>query len=210
MAIAVDTTGGSGTNTFSYTVTGSNACILVEFYGPLTDTATAISWNGNSLTLLGKQTNTGRWYYFYGGLVSAGTGNVVITTGGGDFIWCNVVSYTGVGVLGTGTNHTASATTSFTMTRTTTADNSWLIGCLINNATGSAISAGTGTTIRKNSAGDPGIAIVDKNGPTTPAGSASVNVTGSNLNWFGTTTILEPLAASTGITHKLTLLGVGA
>lgn len=185
---------GSSPLTYSYTVNGPNAAIIVQARGPTSDLCTGATWNGNTLTLLGKNLN-GREDYMWGAKVSAGTGNVVITCPGTDLIISNVEEYDNVGTFVlSGTVKTSGTATTFNQSTTTIADNSWVVWSVTAGA--GTIAAGSGTTLRHETVADPNVAILDSGGPVTPAGSKTLNASASSGTWDGIIAILAPAATT--------------
>lgn len=120
-------------------------------------------------------------------------------------------SYTGVmqsGQPDSSSTNTATTGTSFTLTTATVADNSWTMALFVSNQV-AAVSAGSGTTLRKNSTVVRNDMYGDSNGVITPAGSTTLNASGTSGFWVGGIISIAPFTASTTVPSNLTLLGVG-
>lgn len=212
MAIALDTTGngkqpGGNTLVFSYTATGANLALLVGFFSATTDQATTVTFGATNIPRLGTvaQGGIGRFVYLYGGLISAGTQNITINGNtSADVIAADVASYTGVSAVTAGSVLQTVASATFAMTDVTTNDNSWHA---MFARGGGTMGAGANTVVRSTTAADADSALFDSNGAITPAGSHTLNATGSITIWGGVSGILSPIATVTG--HNLNLLGVG-
>lgn len=193
-AITFDNSGaadGSGTQTLSYPVSGSNTALIVGVAtNQAGDTITGVTYNGVSLTRIdylpdSTYPNVGGGTYCYGE-TGAPTGShslVVSSTGGG--VDVRAVSYDGVSQTGfpdahktDGTNGTAST---FTTSITTVASNDW--AAVMAYSDHGALSAGTGLTLRTGGSAT-NIAILDSNG-SVAAGSNSftVNSTSGSSSW---------------------------
>lgn len=187
MAIAFDaaTDGGylgSGSpKTFNHTVgSGDNRLLIVGGFdaGSSGTTITGVTYNGVAMTYVNSVKNPPEnrfsWMYY---LLNPDTGThaVSISFSSGD-VGAWAVSYTGVAQSGqpdaNGTD-SASGVTSRTTSLTSIADNCWHMMTSRNNV--GAAGAGAGATSRVSSAAGGG--FVDSNGPKTPAGSYSMNVT---------------------------------
>lgn len=189
MAIAFDSsqankTAASPSLTYSHTVTGSNPVIFVAYTGDITsDKVTGVTYAGAALSILESEINytSGRYIAIWG-LANCATGanNVVISMSSGS-VWACSASYTGVSTTGLPDAHTASNTgassvTSITQAVTTVADNCWLFGYGGGSVAG-PLTAGTNShqvadTAQGNS--------IDSNAAQTPAGSHSLQLTGSS------------------------------
>lgn len=202
--------GGSATVTLSHTITGSNTVLFVGIEnqnngGFSTLTYGGVSFAGNLLANgSNSATSNGYLYYIY---AAAGTANIVVTrntTTAGLYVFG--ASYTGVNqsMSWTGgsptdatTSGNGSGASSFTGTLTTLSDNSWTI--LVCEGDNAALSAGTGSTVRKNQ--QPGYVawgLADSNGVKTPAGSTSMTMNfggGSGYNYAMAS--FSPAVAST-------------
>jgi hypothetical protein len=167
--------------TFSHTCSGSDRILFVSAF-VRNQVISSITYNGVSMTEIGTregpQGGSSDYISLYY-LVAPATGvnNVVITIPSSAVIIGGSVSYTGASQTGQpdnsqNNNTTVEATT--TTTLTTVADNCWVMGMVRAGSDGNT-SASTGTTLRANTAGY--FQMYDKNGPVTPAGSASIITT---------------------------------
>ena len=218
MAIAYDlatdfptTASGTSATLTGHTVTGTNTVIFVSFYlVGSSDFVTGVTWAGVSLTQLAKsQLYSNRYHYIYG-LVGAATGanDVVISLSSADqCIRPIVASYTGVSQTGLpdAVLIQGAGTVTWSISRTTIADNCWMaVRARANNAV--ATTAG-GTTRVTTAAGDISL-WADSNAAITPAGSYTISGTctdsGENAQWAVT---FAPAAAAAAANHWL-LMGV--
>lgn len=185
MAIAFDAAkdggnngGGSNTQTWSHTCTGSDLLLIVGITGDTsTDDITAVTYNGVACTLVGKVLGA-RWEYMYYLLGPAtGAHTVSVTAGSSHYLIGLSASYTGVAQSGQPDNSatTTSASSPVAISLTTVADNCWTI------ATGWLFSspvAGAGTTRRILEAAFLGGSIWESStNPITPAGNSTLNMT---------------------------------
>lgn len=194
MAISFDTATGSNNSgasilTYSHTCTGSNLMLFVGIWNEDGDTNTGVTYNGVSMTLVGKHINQGStWFQYLYYLVSPTTGahNVVISrsTSSGR-LRGDSSSYAGVTVPSIDASNTGGSTSSpLTISLTTVLNNCWTV---IAASNGQAVSAGSGTTARNGFSGVGGVlsGIGDSNGPITPAGSTSMGVTSTGTENLG-------------------------
>jgi hypothetical protein len=194
MAIAFDAAtdgghnGGGGTLTFNHTCTGSDRFLVVSFTGDVgggSDDISAVTFNGDALTFIGKRIDAtiARMGYCYGMVApDAGTFSVSISTSGSHFLTGGATSYTGV--LQTGQPEVtqtffsdADADSSVTNAITPATADSWVIlsthGYDFSN---NPPTAGAGATRRTY---DPSFGLwglMDSNGPQ-PASSYSMTWT---------------------------------
>lgn len=186
MAIAFDnaSTGNStasATVTFSLTVgAGSNRILWVGFIvNNIIATVTSVTYNGvNMAATANSPLNGGQdLYLYYLAAPTSGANNVVITMSSivAEIHAC-AAAYTGASQIGIpdSVNSITGTGTSATITTTTVADNSWMVGVFRNDSTGNG-SAGSGTTQRTSVAGQ--VSFDDSNGGKTPAGSFSIQET---------------------------------
>ncbi len=131
-------------------------------------------------------------------LLNPKTGTITIEVSfTGNFLSSFASSFIGVGLIDGGASNTSGSATSFTLTSVTTQANAWVVEGVHNSAC-STITAGTGTTIRQNPAGQC-FAISDSNSALS-AGSNTQNYTATAGTWAGGIAALEPNA-----THKFQL-----
>lgn len=176
----------------------TNGLMLIGIaYQATTDDFTGFTYAGVSATRLLTFTANGERMYIYGLLApAAGSNNMVFSkTGASTYITAYAVSYSGVKQTGlpdaTGSNSGSSNTASFSIT--TIDNNCWLFGFW--RVFAAVPTAGSNTILRASSdtAGFPS----DSNGPDTPAGSFSQNVSLSgSVNWHGGGVSFAPVVAS--------------
>jgi len=209
MAIAFDAISSGSTTatslTFSHTCTGSDRILFVG----MTDDSggssliTGITYNGVALTKIGGvQTSGDRWSTLWYLIAPAtGANNVVVTASSSSVLSGHAASYTGAKQTGqpdSNATNTISSSSSFSLTTTTVADNSWLVG-EYRVPTGNTVSAGAGTVMRAGATSGTGFA--DSNSVTTPAGSDSLAFTISgSWNWGGVVASIAP-STSTAYTE---------
>ena len=181
------------------TTTGSNLALVVT---PITSDAggnivSGVTYNSIALT---KATSTVRYtgntysyiYYLLGPATS--TNNIVVSF---SEIASNAngfsASYTGVSqvAIDAFNSNIGTGATNATVSITTVADNSWLVG---GAAFESNISNGADTVIRQENEIDRGLA--DSNGAKTPPGSFSLNVTQNSGNFGWSAISLAPVGAA--------------
>jgi hypothetical protein len=156
---------------------------------PVADAITGVTYNGQAMTLIGKQTSNeasgGRYeYLFYILAPATGTHNVVISLSGSEVIYATVATYSGVKQTtpDASTTNSAAGATSVTTTLTTVADNCWTF---LTGRTNQTQTAGTGCTARGTTNGDGGYNLYDSNGAVTPAGSHGMTITTASSSFYG-------------------------
>ena len=166
------------------TTTSANRILFV---GVSTGSASvsSVTYNGQSLTLIGSdhETYNNTYAYLYYLIApDTGTHNVVVTLPGSNGIRVTAASYAGASQIGVPDASTTSngQGTTYSQSLTTGADNSWAI-MMATNGDGRATGVGSGTTLRGEIAGAGGL-LVDSNGPVSPAGSKTLNVVGTQSN----------------------------
>lgn len=179
MAIEYDNVTDAGavtaiTQTFAHTCTGANLILFVTVDG---NSITGVTYNNVAMTeAIGIDNyGTGRrnsiWYLIN---PSTGSNNVVVTSSSSLYKSSFAISYTGAKQSAqpdaVNSDLNASANT-ITVSTTTVADNSWVVGFGTNDAV--TPTPGTGMTQRE--VYGPTI-IGDSNGPKTPAGSYSMQI----------------------------------
>lgn len=192
MAIAHDNSGSTfgvdvKSKTLSFTTSGSDRILFVYCECSEGYTITGVTYGGTAMTKVDTQTKAPLeftlWYLVN---PTTGTNDIIASCSGSTYISITASSYTGV--LQTspinGTNKSTSTGTSYSLSVTTTLDNSWAIMGLV------AISARTTTagsnTYKRvvNSAGN-GEQILDTNSAQTPTGSKTMTVTSNSQEFFG-------------------------
>lgn len=188
MAIAFDTglfNQGSGSSpvSWSHTVTGSNPNLLVavQLSGLAGDVVTGVTYGGVAMTKLQySATVTLTVSLWYLGNPSTGSNTVSVTFTSGSWSRGSSISYKGCAstVDNSGANNVNTGSSPLSLSITSVANNSWMT--MFSTLNNSAIAAGTNTTARSV---DPtfGIGFYDTNGPITPAGARSLQVTWSGL-----------------------------
>lgn len=152
----VVTTGTPASINWNHTVAGLNRALVVFVYNDdATDKVTGVTYNGSSMTRIAAQSVAGgETVYAYLLLnPSTGTHSVVVTASSGSNQLGGIsLSYTGVNQSGEpdsyATDSTGNAGSTFSVTSTIVADNSWLIGASRNDT--SLGSVGSGTVSRGN------------------------------------------------------------
>ena len=179
MAIAFVSSGLVNTTTASYTVgSGSDRLLVLYLVGGInTDTISAVTYAGVSMTLIGKiNAGANRFVYLWYLLNPASGSNAFSITDGGNLNNGACSDFTGVLQSGqpdaSGTN-TGLVVTSISKTLTTVADNCWLVGgCFISS--GITLTAGADTTVRQQNGQNA--ALFDSNAAKTPAGNHSLTM----------------------------------
>lgn len=211
MAIAFDTSidGTFGATPFSWnhTCTGSNrflcVCVATASTG---DVVTGVTYNGVAMTQVGKALGGGATevYLYVLANPASGSNAIVVTASSGTLLGCST-SYTGAQASSTAdssnTGTTAGGAASLTLSTTVVAANCWLVG--VWHASGGALSAGTGTTLRQNPATQ--IAIGDSNGPVS-TGSQSLQATQASSQFAG---VIASFTEGSGVGLLLTELESG-
>lgn len=223
MAIAFDSAvetlyaGTSSPFSWNHTCTGSDLVLLASFSSNSSTTITSVTYNSVAMTQIGSSTAFGTnliWLYY---LVapSTGTNSVTITFNGGtgQIVYTGSASYTGCkqdsGVIDSSALST-DGTSPFDATLTSTADNCWHTGFWVSQGALSD-TAGTATTERAQTPGD-NAAWGDNNGAITPAGSNTIQWTGSGNTGMAHVTIAPPGGGgggATAVASTLPFLGAG-
>lgn len=202
-----DNTPNSSPATQAHTCTGSNGLLATGFYtAAATSKTTSVTYAGASMTQATKlegspaSSTTEIWYKLS---PATGANNIVITCSADQPIEYCSASYTGVGGLDATNTGSNASTSSFAVSITTVADNSWPIMFARNN--GDVYTAGASTTKR---ASQGASAIFDSNAAKTPAGSVTLTATTPLSYSHGASLMsISPFVAATA--RRLALLGVG-
>ncbi len=206
-AIAYDTSlsGSCGaaptTQTYSYTVTGSNPILYVTvFTVATTDTVSGITYNGSAMTRVGTISNADFGDVFLYRLVGPATGahNVVVTYTGSPVFGCSTTSsYTGAkqsgGVFVSATNRAESNTVSISITPNSA--NNWIAMGQANSGT-APFGGGGSATVRLVNANNAASVMYDSNG-TVSTGSVTMTSTWSGASNTGAGIVgesFEPVA----------------
>ena len=208
MAIEFDNaTNGGLTNpgtslTFSYTVgTGSDRILFVGVESNVA--ISGVTYAGTAMTLIDSSQNGTDLtaYLFYLIAPSTGANNVVISAGSSGVIGGHASSYKGAkqsGVPDSTAKNTVNNNATYSISTTTVADNSWVVGYARESA-GRLMTASAGTTMRAEVDDGHGKHMFDSGGAVTPAGVKTLGGTIANAaNWAGVVASFAPaVAAST-------------
>ena len=203
----------AGNILFSHTTgAGSNRAIFVYARNTNGGSPSSVLYGGVTASLIGSMDNGAehRHHMFVLANPATGANNVIVGYAAQQgFIDAAALTYTGVDQttqVNANNPNSTSASTSYSPSVVTGADNSWVVAC-IGNSTGQA-SAGGGTVLRFSNAN--GNAWGDNNSdvPTSGTVASVVATRPANANWSGVTAAVSPaIAAVAG--NDLTLLGVG-
>ena len=204
MAIAYDTSADGGevnpgtSLSWSHTCTGSQRLLVVACRGGLGegDRITGVTYNSVSMTQVGTAIRPGdenvvSLYYLLNPNTGTNTVEITLTSG---YMEGESASYTGVKQLdqpdssNTGIQENNA---SITVSTTTVADNSWVIGSFFGGI--GEPTAGSGTTERED-------LTYDNNAAKTPAGSVSLTVQGGDggSDWATVMASFAPYIPSAG------------
>jgi hypothetical protein len=218
MAIAFDTAGenysaSSSSASFSLAASGSNRVAILNVWTGGGDRSTGCTVDGNAATFVQKINYSGsQWLYtyYYVDPPTSSVSYVANASNAADDIELHALLYNGcetTSVPDSSNTDSNTSDTNLTISTTTVADNSWLVG----HARGTAgkPSAGTGTTGRTT-----GTAFLsgDSNGGKSPAGSYSMEWDWVSSSDNGACIVsLDPAAVAEVVTpvSNLALLGVG-
>lgn len=221
MAIAFDvasSASGSPSATpleWAHTCTGANGLLLVGVQCQ-DNTVSGVTYNGVAMTLLDSDLVNSTVSMFGLKAPATGANTVSIAYTGSKYIRGIASSYTGfLGTLPDSTNtftNAAGSPTSSTITITTVDDNCWAAVMVYAANVATAITAGTGGTLRATEQANT--MFMDSNGVITPAGGYDMT---ADYNANSTTeqvlvgVSFSPTAAAAGgaIRYNRTLLGVG-
>lgn len=185
MAIAFDAVtpkaGSTVSSQISWTHTSTGSGLYMVVFVSVTHAVSvvnSVTYNSVGMSLLASVTNgAGADIYAYTlASPTSGANTVLVTLNTNDFVDAASLTYTGVGGIDASTSgiKAASATPSFSLN--TVADNSWAI--LGETAAGSdTITAGG---IRRSVNGGQGNCTFDSNAAITPAGTATMTLSGPN------------------------------
>lgn len=218
MAIAFDTKtaftfNAAATNiTYSHTVTGSDTILWVGVSILATATIGAVTYNGTSMTQFGGGsvgTAAIKDYLFYLIAPTTGTNTVSVSQNTSTQITSCSASYTGVAQTGQpdATSLGGPTTTaSYSQSVTSVADNCFAI--LYGNASsGSAITAGTNTTVRNQpEVSFCGAYMVDSAAAQTPAGTFTLAFTSASQSVAGCMASFKPIASAVANTNFLSFM----
>ncbi len=222
MAIAYDNSGSgnitTGTSvTFSNQCTGSNLALVVfaTDNGARNVTVTATKGgSATSMTLINRAAAGGLGdASFY--ILAPDTGvtsNIVATRTGSGYIIAQSASYTGVKQSGfpdanviNAYNGTGSTTISQAIT--SVADNCWAVMGGFYNTNSGTVTAGANTVVRQSTVNASGLnGLGDSNGAITPAGSYTLNMTGTSAGRSSQLITMAPATAVANGAGFLTLM----
>lgn len=201
MAIAYDAItnasyGGSGgtSKTYAHTTSGTNRLLFTNVHTD-SNVVTGVTYGGVSMTkIYGQATD---FYNTVWALVAPATGanNVVISCSSSVNIIPMTISYNGCAQSLPTVFNTGSGGSGLSVSVTTLADNSWLMGYM-RNTVGSGTSAGAGTTIRANDS-TYAFTTCDSGGAKSPTGSYSLVLNFSGTGYLGVVAF-APYVASGG------------
>ena len=206
MAIALDTTTSSSSAsstswTFSHTCSGSDRVLLVGFFkfgGG--DSVTGVTYNGVSMTQLGKGVADASGYVYLYGLVNPATGaNNVVASSSASVQWYGeAVSYTGVDQTTPFPDteaYNSSTGTSFTESITTSVADSWIILQGRNSVGGPT--AGANTTLRVSSPSTD-VWFLDSNAGRSTGSNALAWSYGTTETCYRIIAAIAPSASASG------------
>ena len=200
MAISAIGSATIGSTTASYTVgaEANHLLALVVVGGLNTDTVSAATYGGQSMTLTGKcVANANRYLYIFHLLNPPSGANAFNITDGGNFNNGFAMDYAGVNQSGqpdaSGTV-AGTAVTTLSKTLTTTADNCWLISGIFAAASGN-LTAGANTTIRLQNGQSS--ASADSNSVQTPPGNFAQTFNSSGT-WADASLIVAAFSPAPG------------
>jgi len=206
MTIAFDAVSGgsvSGTAlTVAHTCAGSNRLLLSSIFGDSADVITGATYNGLAMTLVDKLFDgaSSRFHYCFALLAPAtGTHNIVVSASTSIIMGASSASYTGVlqsGQPEAFAHNSNPSTASLATIVTTLTDNAWTVYCA--HAEGGHPAAGANSTFRGDDGfGGVGIsAIMDSNGPISPAAAHSMTFTATSGPCIGIIVSIAPLGAA--------------
>jgi hypothetical protein len=185
--------------TYGLTVTSTANRILFVNVKTFTTSVSSVTYNGSNLTVIGSTHETYNNTYdflYYMVAPDAGTHDVVVTLPSSTYAHSTAASYTGASQSNqpdayTTSNGTASGGT-YSVSLTTGADNSWVV---MGAANGNTIVTGVGSdTTQRAIDAQTAEELVDSNGPISPAGSRTLNVTGqgSGDHWAAVMASFKP------------------
>lgn len=218
MAIAFDNgaagtnVGGATTNSVTFSLAAGATILFATTWDEsalLTNDVTGVTWNSVAMTIVDNSYNTGQYGVTLWSLTNPATGSHTLTatrtsTSGG-FIVAGA-SYTGAS--GTVTDHqNARETATFTLTGTSTVNNSW--GILAFASGNNITTVGTNTTQRVAGPGaNTQLFLGDTNSVITPAGSYTMGLNGTFSSGGGA--VLASFSPTAVASIKaLGLLGIG-
>lgn len=196
--VRTSTTVNPASDTVAFDGTATNGYLTVETLVDTSGGASAVTYNGVSMSLLvGPQTTaiSSQKAYLWGlANPTTGTNNIVVTKTG-TLLVLDAILHSGAqqttAVEATGTN--SGSGTSGSVSVTTVTDNAWLVGYFRGNGSGS-FTAGSNTVVRTAS-GEGTRQLADSGADQTPAGSKSLNVTMTSQAYTAMAFSLKPYVA---------------
>lgn len=195
----------------SYVLASGNNALFIGVVNndDLGSTVTGVTYNSIGLTQLGTKVVNGNvannssitFWYGVEGVIGSGTHDITATRDGTHLNGFRIIaaSYTGVAQTGTIINPSSPVqqavhSGTWSNSLTTTVDNSWVVGWMENEDTGSNLSASTGLTAV--TAASFGM-FFDSNAAITPAGANTFAATTSGTPfWCGYVAGFAPVAAA--------------
>ncbi len=182
-----DNGGTSNNRSSAFDATGANL-LVVSVVGDLRggfDDITGVTYAGVTIPPTQSIKNISgasieRYTYLYYLLApTTGSNSVVVSCTNNHFLLIGAACYSGVGQTGqpdaTAVSVQTVGSSTFTSSITTVANNSWAV--LFSENSGTAVSGGTGTTLRAFGVTYNDWGLFDSNGPLTPAGSYGMTST---------------------------------
>lgn len=218
MAIAYDSSskwesaGGGNTTTFAHTCSGSDRILIVGVSCWVNGSAatTGVTYNWVAMTLIATQ-NRGVWdlpvSLWYLIAPATGSNNVVATTVNATERNCVAISYTWVNQSGqpdATTTFDTTATTSYSKSITTIADNCRLVWRGLNYPGAGNITMTNGNILRQACSTTLGTYLVDSNSAKTPAWSHAVTWTQTSQANRGVMISVKPVSNTSNFFTFLT------
>ena len=190
--------GSSLTYSHEVSATGTNRILFVN----VEDSGAAVNsvtYASSSLTLIGSDYDSysnESDYLYYMVAPATGTHNVVITLSASNYFHSSAVSYTGASQTDVpeayATAHGTASGSTYSQSLTTLSDNSWVVMGARDCGGGTVSGVGAGTTQRAVD-GENAEELVDSGGPVSPAGSKTLNVTGTGTDrWASVIAAFKP------------------
>lgn len=193
-------TGTSLSWTHTSTNSGLYAPVGLVFVGAASAAPTAATWNSVAMTNIDSYTDPDGNKFFSYYIANPGLGAQTVA-----FTWAGSQSnINGVSVLYTGgsqtgipdshaTGHTTTGTT-YAASTTTVANNAQIAGLFYNNSGATNVAASTNTTVLLGTGAT--IGLMESSSLQTPAGSKSLNLTGTSGHWSSLVVSLAPASTA--------------
>jgi hypothetical protein len=204
MAIAFNATSqnrtlASSSNTVSHTCTGSDRLLLTFIECQNGDLITGVTYNGVSMTQLGKNNISAFGFYnyiYYLVAPATGANNIVVSASGSCTIIQLSESLTGVNqttpIDASNLINQTSSLANPTGSVTTLTDNAWVVGSCRISSFKPTVSAGT---TERNISSDIGYILYDKNSTSSPVGTYTLDTTSAAQTWYFWTLAIKPVSA---------------